>query len=318
MSDSRRFSLRGSGLFVLLFAVSGTVQAQVGYGVNASGDLFRFNITDPGPIPTTPLGNLGIVPEGIDFRPGTSTLYAIDVGQVTTQLYTVNISNGSVTAVGAGFPSMGANYDLTGNQGFGFDFNPSTLQADNSMRIRLVSTASENLRLHSATGQIAAVDTDLLIPPSDSPFVDGAAYLNNIPNTATIPTTLYDIDTRNDGLYTQAPPNNGQLNLVGTLVGDDVSRGVGFDIYTDPNDADPGIGGDAAYAVLKRDATAGGAYLLYQVDLATGAISNGKLVGNPNADFTGGFAIAPIPEPASLAWLSGLLLMWGIRRSFQV
>jgi hypothetical protein len=76
-------------------------------------------------------------------------------------------------------------------------------------------------------------------------------------------------------------------------------------VYTVPSDVDPTIGGDSGYAVLTRTATNGGAYLLYQVDLATGAIFNGKLVGPAGtpADFSGGFAIAPlpVPEPATFA-----------------
>jgi hypothetical protein len=65
-------------------------------------------------------------------------------------------------------------------------------------------------------GEIAATDVDLNIQPGGaSPFVDGAAYINNVPNMATLATTLYDMDSRNDAVCTQNPPNNGTLNLVG-------------------------------------------------------------------------------------------------------
>jgi hypothetical protein len=298
-------ALRAAVASAVILLVASTTHAQTGFGVDAQGNLFSFDVTAPGPIPITPLGNLGFVPEGIDFRPSTNQLYAIDVGATTTQLYTVNTANGAATPVGAGFATtVAGSYDLSGNQRFGFDFNPSTLQGDTSMRIRLVSTNNDNLRLNSSTGLVAVVDTDLLIPPSSSPFVDGVAYINNIANAGTVATTLYDMDSRNDRVYTQVPPNNGTLvDNVGPFgAGIDVNAGIGFDIYTDPLSVDDTIGGDTGYAVLTRDDTDGGAYFLYLVNLATGATTNGKAfaVGTSTL-FTGGFAVAPlpIPEPAS-------------------
>lgn len=300
---------------------SSTAHAQLAYGVNAAGNLFRFNVDDPANV--TVLGPVGFVPEGIDFRPSSSTLYAIDIGQNTSQLYTLNIANGAATPVGAGFTSSGVvndiSYDLIGNQTFGFDFNPTTLQGDTSMRIRLVSTSGVNLRLNSLTGQITAVDSTLAIGAS-SAFVDAAAYINNFATAGGV-TSLFDMDSRNDSLYLQNPPNAGTLTLVGAFGATiDASRGIGFDILTQPGDLDPGIGGDDGYAVLKRPDSPPdgptGAYLLYDVNLATGQITNGALVG-PAAtpyDFDGGFALLPIPEPGTLALAAmGMLGTLGIR-----
>ena len=143
---------------LLALACCGNVPclAQIGYGVNAAGNLFRFDTDVPAVV--TPIGPVGFLPEGIDFRPGTTTLYAIDIGPNTTQLYSIDISSGAATPIGAGFNSSGSvngvNYNLTTNQTYGFDVNPKTLQADSSIRIRLVGTSGVNLRLHSATGQI--------------------------------------------------------------------------------------------------------------------------------------------------------------------
>jgi len=196
----------------------------------------------------TTIGPVGFVPEGIDFRPSSSSLYAIDIDANTSQLYTIDIGTGAATPVGSGFNSTGAvggfSYDLTGNQTFGFDFNPRTLAVDGSMRIRLVGTNNTNLRLDSSTGQIANVDGNLQFANGNSPFVDGAAYINNIANQATIPTTLYDMDSRNDQLLIQNPPNPGTVAFVGPFgVTVDANRNIGFDIYTTPGDADPTIGG---------------------------------------------------------------------------
>ena len=262
-----------SAMAAVLFA-AGICHAQIGYGVNAAGTLFRFNVNSPATVTT--IGNVGFVPEGIDFRPSSNTLYGIDIGPNTSQLYTININNGAATPVGASFTSTGAGYNLTGNQTFGFDFNPTTLQGDGSMRIRLVSTGGANLRLNSSTGQIAAVDVGLLIG-TNSPFVDAVAYTNNTANAGTGTTTLYDMDTRNDSLYIQNPPNNGTLNLVGPFGVGNRRQCAGSFRYPHA----PGTSNNLGYAVYRRpDAPLGGplnSYLLYDVNLGTGATVNGRL-----------------------------------------
>jgi trimeric autotransporter adhesin len=308
----------GMSLAVGLSAMSGTARAQgvTGYGVTANGSLFRFDVDSPAAV--TPIGSLGIVPEAIDFRPLTAaqlasgavpTLYAIDVGPTTTQLYTVNTQTGAVTPVGAGFPSQAAgSYSLV-NQPVGFDFNPRTLAADGSIRIRVTATNGANLRLNSDTGGLTAVDTPLAFAGTgNSPFLDASAYTNNAAATDATggTTTLFGIDTRNDVLVIQNPPNAGTLNIVGPLGATvDATAGVGFDIFTDPGSTDDTIGGDRGLAVLERPGVPPGgplgAYLLYDVNLATGQITNGRLVGG-GIDFTGGFAV--IPEPGAC----GLLL----------
>src|SRR5918993_5805341 len=85
------------------FALAAAAQAPTGYGVNSNGTLFSFDVNNAGTVDI--VTTLPFVPEAIDFRPGTSTLYAIDVGAVTTQLYTVNIVTGVATPVGDGFPT---------------------------------------------------------------------------------------------------------------------------------------------------------------------------------------------------------------------
>jgi hypothetical protein len=307
-----------SGLLALTAAaaaaVSANAQSYVAYGVNSSNQLFRFDTASPAVV--TEIGApLSFLPEGIDFRPSTSTLYAIDVGANTTQLYTIDINTAVATPVGDGFNSADVTYDLTGNQSFGFDFNPTTLQADNSMRIRLVSTNGENLRLNSSTGEIAVVDTDLLIGGAASPFVDGAAYENNIANMATMTTALYDMDSRNNALFLQNPPNAGNLVLIGDFgLTIDAERGIGFDIGTNPTTL-----ANSAFAVYTRpDAPVGneGEYLIYNVNLSTGATTGGALVGGgPYYNFDGGFAVRLVPEPTGLVlWMLALCGTLAARR----
>lgn len=309
---SRHFLTVTLSAVVALSFLHNASHAQIGYGVNGSGQLFRFDVNGIAPAPVTNIGApLAFVPEGIDFRPSSKTLYAIDVGPNTTQLYTIDINTGVASTVGPGFTSSGvvpAAYDLTTSSNFGFDFNPKTLQGDGSMRIRLVNTANQNLRLDSSTGLISNVDSALVIPPGNSPFVDAVAYINNIAEPTGPVTTLYDMDTRNDSLYTQNPPNNGTLNLVGDFgLGVDAITRAHFDIYTDPTSVDPTIVGDTGYAVFKRPDTPPapgptGSYLLYNVNLSNGDTLQGRLVGSAvtPANFDGGFAVLPIPEPSSL------------------
>lgn len=306
-----RFSARSVALAsAAVLLAAGSAAAQVGYGVNASGQLFRFNLNTPNAPVTNIGGLLSFVPEGIDFRPGSDTLYAIDIGPVTTQMYAININTGVPTAIGAGFASagtfMGTPYDLTTSQSFGFDVNPGTLQADTSMRIRLVGTSGVNMRLNTLSGAIAAVDVNLAIGAA-SPFADAAAYTNSNAASMGGSTQLFVMDARNDSLYEQNPPNAGSLNLVGAFgVTIDASPGISFDILTDVNDVDPTIGGDAGWAVLKRLDFSPNDYLVYRVNLATGQITNGALVGIDSgtaSDFTGGFAVIIPAPPAGLALL---------------
>lgn len=313
-------NLRAAAALALLFAARDAVHGQTAYGVNDAEILFRFNLANPSVV--TEIGPVGFLPEGIDFRPGTGLLYAIDVvpgaaAPGTSQLYTLNTSTGAATPVGAGFPTtVAGSYDLSTSRTFGFDFNPKTLQADNSMRIRLVGSSGVNMRLNSSLGNVAAVDTSL---NPGSPLVDGVAYINNVPEMGGT-TALYDLDSLGDNLLIQVPPNAGTVAVVGSFgVTVDALPNMSFDISTVAGSVDPTIGGDNGYAVLRRpDAPPGpgptGAYLLYRVDLATGQILNGALVGPVAApyDFEGGFAIE-VPESSSLtAALVGLSAVTGL------
>lgn len=142
-------------------------------------------------------------------------------------IYTLDRDSGAATLVGT--PPF--TQTLNG-AAFGFDFNPVP------DRIRLVSDAEQNLRLHPVTGQVAAIDSTLVYSTTDlnagaTPNLAGAAYTNNISGSKS--TTLYVIDSNLDLLALQggpngAPsPNGGQLLSVGRL-GVEVGNLVGFDI----------------------------------------------------------------------------------------
>jgi len=272
-------------------------RSQIAFGVDSTGTLFNFNLSSPGSIST--VGNLGFVPEGIDFRSGTSTLYAIDVGASLSRLYTIDLGSGAASAIGAGFATAGTvgglSYDLSTATSFGFDFNPTTLQADGSIRIRLTGNNGTNLRLHSATGGIAAVDGGI------AGSIGAVAYINNSSATIGGTTALYDVDYQSDSLFLQNPPNAGTLNLVGSL-GVNVGPNIGFDIFTFGGDAT--IAGDMGYLV---NTTGVGAATLYSLDLGTGSATQLSLI---NRDFTGGFAVtSAVPEPAHFGLGAAALLI---------
>ncbi len=285
-------------LAALLTAASAS-QAQTAYGVDATGALFSFGLSSPGTISS--IGNLGFTPEAIDFRPGTSTLFAFDVSGATARLYTVNTSTAVATVIGAGFATSGvspAGYNFSGATSFAFDFNPVTLQADTSIRIRLVGNDGSNLRLNSATGGIAAVDTTISGVAGAS--LTGAAYTNT--DTARLNgtvqgTALYYIDSAGDALLLSSNPNGGVVGTVGAGLGSPIGVNIGFDILT-------GGSTNTGYLV---DTTGANAANFYTVNLTTGAATSLGIVAR---DFTGGFAIdqlSAIPEPSTYAAFVGAL-----------
>jgi hypothetical protein len=213
------------------------------YGVSTSNTLVRFSSHAPG----TLLGSraisglqLGENLLAIDFRPATGELYGLGS---SSRLYRIDTASGAATPVGAG-PFTPA---LSGTD-FGFDFNPTV------DRIRVVSDAEQNLRLHPDTGAVVFTDTNLT--PAGN--VVAAAYINNFAGATS--TTLFDIDSVTDLLLTQNPPNNGTLNAVGPL-GVDAGGLTGFDIAP---------GGTAFVSITPQG---GAATNFYTLNLATGAAS---------------------------------------------
>ncbi len=211
----------------------------VAYTVDMSNNLQIFNFNKPGmPVSKAITGlQAGENILGIDMRPATGQLYALGS---SNRIYTINMSSGAATAVGA----MPFVTPLAGTS-FGFDFNPTV------DRIRVVSNTGQNLRLNPSDGTVAVVD--LALNPG-TPMISAAAYTNNFAGAAS--TILFDIDIATDKLYKQSPPNDGTLTEIGSL-GIDVSSENGFDIGGTTN---------MAYAIL----TTGGAAKIYTINLTTG------------------------------------------------
>jgi hypothetical protein len=111
--------------------------------------------------------------------------------------------------------------------------------------------------------------------PGATPLVNpalgvvGAAYTNNDSDPSTA-TTLFDLDTVNDQVVIQAPPNNGSLNPTGKL-GLDTASPVGFDINSWLRGS-TAVGNRALAALASATGTS-----LYRIDLLTGrATSAGR------------------------------------------
>ncbi len=200
---------------------------------------------------------------GLDVRPFNGQLYALGS---TSRLYVINRDTGMATAV-SGTP---LNPPVTGNA-VAFDFNPTV------DRIRIMTDAGQNLRAHPDTGAIVSVDASLAYAGGDPNFADvpevsACAYTNN-DNDPLTGTVLFDIDTANDIVVRQDPPNNGTLNTVGPLGVDAVSV-AGFDIA--------GSNGVAYASLVVKDGNKKNLRAtLFTIDLVTGAATEVGKIGGP-------------------------------------
>lgn len=213
---------------------------------------------------------------GIDYRVAKGQLFGLGA---SGQLYRIDTKTGTLTPVGA--PNK-----LPAAQEWGFDFNPTV------DRIRVVTDAGDNLRLHPDTGAIVdgnanepgvQLDGRLAYDATDvnagkAPGIVAAGYTYNKDNDKI--TTNYALAGRQgalvhqgtkEGVQPAVSPNTGRLYTVGSL-------GIGpFDKATlDISDVS-----NAAYSAI----TAGGKSVWYRIDLATGkatrigTVADGPIVG---------------------------------------
>jgi hypothetical protein len=212
--------------------------APVAYAVDATNSLKTFSLATIGTPTSKPILLLqpGETILGIDIRPANGQLYALGS---TGRIYTIDTTTGNATMIGAG-PIA-----ISGTE-FGFDFNPVV------DRLRIVSNTGVNIRVNPTDGTLVATDTTL---NPGTPNVTAVAYLNNY--TGALVTTLYDVDSTTDMLYTQNPPNNGTLVPIGPL-GINATASNGFDIGGTSN---------TAYGIF----TVGGISGLYTINTTTGA-----------------------------------------------
>lgn len=241
--------------------------AETAYAVDSRSILVSFDTNVPGFVTSVNLIR-GLQPGegilGIDFRPANKKLYGLGS---SNRLYVIDTATGAATAVGNG-PFTPA---LEGSE-FGFDFNPTV------DRIRVVSNRGQNLRLHPDTGMVAATDARLNYSDGTVPNVVASAYTNSVAGATS--TVLYNIDSKRLALVTQAPPNDGVLNVVGALVNFDTSELAGFDISPNTNQA---------FAVMRQAGS--NKCMLHGIHLSTG---DHFPIGSVTAfEQMSGFAIEP-------------------------
>lgn len=280
---------------LVVLSSAAIVRAELIYGIAAQGSsqfLVNFDSASPTNLQSSLFmqnTNTLARPDsivGIDVRPATNELYGLGASGT---VYRVNTANGDFTAIGSGVG------DLNGFS-FGFDFNPTI------DRIRVVSDVNKNLVVNPITGSLQLAATDLFYGPADpnfgaDPNVGGSAYSNNFVGAAT--SQLYGIDTGLDILVTQAN-NTGTLGTVGPL-GVNVTSLGGFDIS--------GTSG-TAFAAFTPASSAQSA--LYTINLATGAATNLGPIGGGLVITA--LAVAPIPEPSTIALAFGAIGLACVRR----
>jgi hypothetical protein len=240
---------------------------------------------------------------GMDYRPNTAQLLALGYNATTTgvnsQLYVLNTSTNTATAIGAAIRlELGGSTDR-----IGFDFNPTV------DRIRVVSTNGANLRLNPNNGAVAA--TDPRLNPT-TPTIGAVAYTNSYAGSTA--TTLYDIDETTGTIYTQNPANAGTLTnpvRLSFAAANQSSTGIAFnlqaldfDIYYDAT--------TGANQGFLTEVTSEGSSNFYLFNPATGAATNRvNIIDRFTSQAVGGASlgdiaavIAPLTQPA----LTGQLL----------
>jgi len=246
-----------------------TPQAPIVYGLTDDDRLVSFKPLTPNTLDTTVVItglNAGEKLLGIDMRPKDVLLYGISSGG---RIVTIDPATGAATVkatLAADATDATNPYVSISGTVFAVDFNPV---AD---RLRVISDAGQNLRINVDTG---ATTTDNTINGTDgNPVVSAAAYTNNFAGATA--TMLMDINTSNDNLALQNPPNEGTLTNVGSL-GTDVAGDVGMDI----------AGGANGLALAALRTSVGGPTSLYRIDLVTGAATLINGTANPGLSVVG-------------------------------
>lgn len=262
--------------------------------------------------------NAGDTIVSIDRRPLNGFLYGLGYNATTgiVTLYSISSQTGVAVPFAAGSAfSDGTNEVRVGvnaSTQLGLDFNPL---AD---RIRVVTSAGptgpgQTFRMNPNTGEnidsdggVTGINMDALINGAVT-TVQECAYTNSQINATA--TTLYTIDSGNDALYIQNPPNAGmQSSPVGlTIPIDSVS---GFDIEPGVNSAtsNTAVSGGVGIALVKLSGNTN--QTLANIDLVTGAVVSPGSLGASTSGLLGLAVQRPLSESIVALSADGL----GLRR----
>ena len=251
----------GSGEAIVGLTLTQPAAARA-YVLTDTSRLGSFSPATPNTLSATvAVGGLGANESvlGIDFRPANGRLYALtSLGR----LLTVDPDTGAstfVSALAADPTDTTLPYAGLAGARFSVDFNPV---AD---RLRVIGNTGQSLRINVDTG---ATTTDGTINRAAAASVVAAAYTNSFAGTTA--TDLLDLDTNQNVLARQAPPNDGTLVNIGPL--NLALNGQGaFDI----------AGGANGLSLAALRPTGTGPFSLYTIALTTGAAT---LFGNTSGN----------------------------------
>jgi hypothetical protein len=263
-----------AGLFSALTAsAASAAETAVGLTTANPGTLVTFPVDNPGAatpatinFPNIDAGILG--PDtnliGLDYRPRGGALYA-QASRGTLYVLTPAAAAGQFNATPVNVTPIVSPFGVSALSDFGFGFNPA---AD---AVRVVEEENLNFRFSPNNGN--SLGTDANLNPGD-PRIVAADYTNSFDGTPS--TTLYDIDSGSDRLFTQGSvggtpvsPNTGTLIEVGPL-GVDTTDNAGLDIAQATG---------TAYASFEP-AGSPGSSVLHTLNLSTGAATRvGTIAG---------------------------------------
>ena len=260
-------------LSALTADAASAAETAVGLTTANPSTLVTFPVGDPGAatpatinFPNIDGGILG--PDtnliGLDYRPRGGALYA-QATRGTLYVLTPAAAAGQFNATAVNVTPFVSPFFSSLLNDFGFGFNPV---AD---AIRVVEEENLNFRFSPNSGNSLGRDESL--NPGD-PHIVAADYTNSFDGATS--TTLYDIDSGSDRLFTQgsvggAPvsPNTGSLIDVGAL-GVDTTDNAGLDIAQ---------ASGTAYASFEL-AGSPGSSVLHRLNLSTGAATRvGTIAG---------------------------------------
>lgn len=295
---------RLAALMAASLAAAAPAQAETIYGLTAGTNtaLVSFDSATPGNLNhVVPI--IGILDDltlrSIDFRPADRKLYGFatyqsdDLSSSIGMLFTIDTRTGVASSVGRPFDMS---FNGLSADGLSIDFNPVV------DRLRVVSSSGMNFRVNPNTGALVARDTDL----TSQGLVGSIAYANN--HVGATQTTLYGYDhfktelVTIGGLNGSPSPNGGVTHVVGgTGTPSMWNWYTGLDISGSGN----------AYLMLDAQSSPSYDAELFTVNLSTGAT---HLLGEVPVALMD-IAVAPVPEPASLAlWLAGIAGMGTVVR----
>jgi hypothetical protein len=275
-------------------AFASLARAELIYGVGTNGttdSLFDFNSSSPNTITT--IGNIsgltsGQTLEGITFSPN-GTLYALGyvetsgASQGQSQLYTVNLGTGALTAVNSTPVNLGFSQGGASSVSFGLQFTSG------GNAIQVIDGGGDIFQLNPSTGGIVGGS------------VGSVSYSPN-PSAGNVPQWA-DLSFNGAGSMYTIDETNNQLGLAS---GNTIAPiGNGFGISTrGPGTMGFEISKSSGTAYLQTDTDDSGvADDLYTVNLGTGVVSSVGQIGTDSNFNTIDIAVAPVPEPGTIGML---------------